>query len=211
MQAQLTDNSWIINESCRLTGGFAFVTWFRTGQFVLTLGGYHPRFAAPAGFPVVPRLGFGWKVSDIISIKGEAYFALTASCVMAGARLDVSIDAGWIWGRLVAGFDALVAWDPFFYEVEIYASVSVGFKIEVRSSTSTTGRTSPVAAGPRSDPKIDGELQRPESARQGGLPTCPQLRCRRRRAACMADALIWRAVCQVGALTHQKCARRCGR
>ena len=131
IQAQLTDNSWIINESCRLTGGFAFVTWFRTGQFVLTLGGYHPRFARPAEFPLVPRLGFAWHVSDIISIKGEAYFALTASCVMAGAKLDVSLDAGWIWGRLVAGFDALVAWDPFHYLVEVYASVTVGFKIEI--------------------------------------------------------------------------------
>ncbi|MDN5859364.1 MAG: hypothetical protein L0H84_12150, partial [Pseudonocardia sp.] len=129
--AQLTDNSWIINDSCRLTGGFAFVTWFRTGQFVLTLGGYHPRFAKPTEFPVVPRLGFAWQVSDLISIKGEAYFALTASCVMAGARLDVSVDAGWLWGRLVASFDALVAWDPFFYLIEIRASVAVGFKIEI--------------------------------------------------------------------------------
>jgi len=107
--AQLTDNSWIINESCRLTGGFAFVTWFRTGQFVLTLGGYHPRFAKPAEFPLVPRLGFVWQVTDILSIKGECYFALTASCVMAGAKLDASLDAGWIWGRLVVGFDALIA------------------------------------------------------------------------------------------------------
>jgi len=129
--AQLTDNSWIINESCRLTGGFAFVTWFRTGQFVLTLGGYHPRFARPAEFPLVPRLGFVWQVSDILSIKGESYFALTASCVMAGAKLDASLDAGWIWGRLVVGFDALVAWDPFHYCIHAYVSVSVGFKIEI--------------------------------------------------------------------------------
>jgi hypothetical protein len=129
--AQLTDNSWIINESCRLTGGFAFVTFFRTGQFVLTLGGYHPRFAKPAEFPLVPRLGFVWQVSDIISVKGEAYFALTASCVMAGAKLDLSLDAGWIWGRLVVGFDALISWDPFHYLIHAYASVTVGFKIEI--------------------------------------------------------------------------------
>ncbi len=90
-----------------------------------------PAVPKPPEFPVVPRLGFVWQVSDIITIKGEAYFALTASCVMAGATLDVSIDAGWIWGRLVAGFDALVAWDPFHYLVQAYASVTVGFKIEI--------------------------------------------------------------------------------
>jgi large repetitive protein len=131
IQAQLTDNSWIINDSCRLTGGFAYVTWFRTGQFVLTLGGYHPRFAKPPEFPAVPRLGFAWQVSDIVAIKGTSYFALTASCVMAGAELDVTLDAGWLWGRLVAGFDALVSWDPFHYLVHAYATVTVGFKIEI--------------------------------------------------------------------------------
>ena len=28
IQAQLTDNSWLLHESVRLTGGFAFVMWF---------------------------------------------------------------------------------------------------------------------------------------------------------------------------------------
>ena len=54
MQAQLTDNSWLLHESVRLTGGFAFVTWFagpNKGQFVLTMGGYHPDFHRD-GYPV---------------------------------------------------------------------------------------------------------------------------------------------------------------
>ena len=71
VQAQLTENSWLINESCRLTGGFAFVMWFKgelAGQFVLSLGGYHPDFDKPAAFPVVPRrrlrLGAGCRRLD---------------------------------------------------------------------------------------------------------------------------------------------------
>lgn len=131
VRAQLTDNSWVIHPSCRLAGGFAWVTWFRTGQFVLTLGGYHPRFAKPAGFPDVPRLSFSWPVSSVISIKGEAYFALTSSCVMAGGRLEISVQAGWLWGRLVAGVDILIAWDPFYYNLHAYVQVTVGFKIEI--------------------------------------------------------------------------------
>ena len=62
VQAQLTDNSWLLHESVRLTGGFAFVVWFKgrnAGQFVLTMGGYHPRFHRD-GYPEVPRLGFHW-------------------------------------------------------------------------------------------------------------------------------------------------------
>ena len=31
VQAQLTDNSWLLYPDVRLTGGFAFVTWF-TGR-----------------------------------------------------------------------------------------------------------------------------------------------------------------------------------
>ena len=78
-----------LTEDCRLTGGFAFFFWFDEGQFVLTLGGYHPSFVRPPEFPVVPRLGFHWAVSDAVVVKGEAYFALTSSCVMAGGRLEV--------------------------------------------------------------------------------------------------------------------------
>ena len=86
VQAQLTDNSWLFYQDCQLTGGFAFFMWFANAQFVLTLGGYHPAFQPPDGFPTVPRLGFHWQVSSLIVIKGESYFALTTSCVMAAAR-----------------------------------------------------------------------------------------------------------------------------
>jgi hypothetical protein len=131
IQAQLTDNSWLLNPSCRLTGGFAFVIWFREGQFVLTLGGYHPRFSKPAKFPDVPRLGFNWSVSDVLAIKGESYFALTATCVMAGGRLEAAFNAGWVWASFAYGMDALVSWDPFFYDVSGFARVSAGVRIKV--------------------------------------------------------------------------------
>ena len=29
VQAQLTENSWLLDPMCRLTGGFAFIVWFR--------------------------------------------------------------------------------------------------------------------------------------------------------------------------------------
>ena len=131
IQAQLTDNSWLLNPSCRLTGGFAFVIWFREGQFVLTLGGYHPRFARPAKFPDVPRLGFNWSVSDALTIKGESYFALTATCVMAGGRLEAAYNAGSVWASFAYGMDALVSWDPFFYDVSGFVRVSAGVRIKI--------------------------------------------------------------------------------
>lgn len=131
IQAQLTDNSWLFYRDCQLTGGFAFFMWFAKAQFVLTLGGYHPAFQVPDGFPTVPRLGFHWQVSSVIVIKGESYFALTTSCVMAGGRLEAVFDAGAVRAWFEAHADLLIAWDPFAYNVDIGISVGVALQITV--------------------------------------------------------------------------------
>ena len=133
IQAQLTDNSWLLYESVRLTGGFAFVTWFKgpnSGQFVLTLGGYHPQFHHD-GYPDVPRLGFRWSVSDAIVIKGENYFALTSEALMAGGMLLASAHFGPAWAEVKFGADGIVYFDPFRFEVDVYASISAGVTIDV--------------------------------------------------------------------------------
>ena len=131
IQAQLTDNSWLLSRDCQLTGGFAFFVWFRRDQFVLTLGGYHPSFVRPPEFPVVPRLGFHWAVSDAVVVKGEAYFALTSSCVMAGGRLEVSYNEGGVYASFVAYADLLVAWDPFALRRAGQRPVTAGFRLRV--------------------------------------------------------------------------------
>ena len=50
IKAALTDNSFLLDKNCHLTGGFALMTWFdpseNAGNFVLTVGGYHPRVQA---------------------------------------------------------------------------------------------------------------------------------------------------------------------
>ena len=126
--AQLTDNSWIVNESVRLTGGFAFVIWFKTGQFVFTIGGYGPAFDKPSYYPDVPRVGFAWTPSSSVVVKGGGYFALTSSCVMAGGELEVSYNSGSVWAKLEVGVHVLVSWDPFFYDFRVYVEISAGVR-----------------------------------------------------------------------------------
>lgn len=128
VQAQLTDNSYIISPTVRLTGGFAFIIWFRTGQFLFTLGGYGPAFAKPSHYPVVPRVGFAWEPSGSVVIKGGGYFCLTSSCVMAGGELEVAYRSGSVWAALEAGIHVLVSWDPFAYDFRFYVSVSAGVR-----------------------------------------------------------------------------------
>jgi hypothetical protein len=133
VQAQLTDNSWLLYPTVRLTGGFAFATWFsgpNLGQFVLTLGGYNPYFHRD-GYPVVPRLGVDWKVSNAIAITGEAYLALTSEAVMAGTRIEASCDFGPAWASLVLGADGIIFFDPFWMSVTVYAAISAGVTVDV--------------------------------------------------------------------------------
>jgi hypothetical protein len=132
IRAQLTDNSWLLYPDVRLTGGFAFVVWWKgpnRGQFVLSLGGYHPNFHRD-GYPEVPRLGLCWQVTPQIVIKGGAYFALTSEALMAGVDIEVSADFGFVWAKIGFGAHGLVYFDPFWFEVSAYARIAAGLKIE---------------------------------------------------------------------------------
>ncbi|HEY1986688.1 MAG TPA: DUF6603 domain-containing protein [Terracidiphilus sp.] len=131
IQAQLTSNSYIFDKDCQLTGGFAYFMWFPQGQFVITIGGYHPHFIKPTQFPDVPRLGFNWGLPIGATIKGENYFALTNTCIMAGGRLELTygISCAYVWFTAFADF--LISWDPFYYEIDLGVSVGATFSIRI--------------------------------------------------------------------------------
>jgi len=134
VQAQLTPNSYILSKDCHLTGGFAFYSWFEgsehNGDFVMTLGGYHPNFKVPAHYPTVPRLGFNWQVSPALSIKGDAYFALTASALMAGGHLEANWQSGSVRAWFKLGADFLIAWKPYHYEISAYVAIGAEVTID---------------------------------------------------------------------------------
>ncbi|WP_214105159.1 DUF6603 domain-containing protein [Acrocarpospora catenulata] len=128
--ARLTPGSFVLSRDCVLTGGFAFASWFgeqHSGDFVLTAGGYHPRFPVPAHYPQVPRLAFNWKVDRSLTLKGTAYYALTPSALMAGG----SLNATWHDGSLKAWFDAsmdfLIGWHPYHYDASFHISVGASY------------------------------------------------------------------------------------
>jgi uncharacterized protein DUF6603 len=128
LQALLTSNSWIINEDCKVTGGFAVFVWFagdHKDDFVITQGGYHPRFRRPDHYPIVPRLGLNWPVNESLSIKGGIYMAVTPSCFMLGAKLEATFHSGRISAWYTAHLDVVVAWSPFHFEAEMGISLRV--------------------------------------------------------------------------------------
>lgn len=134
MEAVLTEESYLFHKSCRLTGGFAFYLWTKgdhKGDFVVTLGGYHPKFVKPAHYPAVPRVGVNWKISDCLSLKGEGYFAVTPRAIMAGGCLNFLFDKGNLQAWFYAGADFLIQWAPFSYDIEIGVRIGAAYTLKI--------------------------------------------------------------------------------
>lgn len=130
VMAQVTKDSYIFSPNCHLTGGAAFYSWFKgehEGDFVMTIGGYHPSFKVPAHYPQVPRVGFSWQVDSTISIKGDMYFALCAHAFMAGGHLEALFENGPLKAWFRAGADFLLTWQPYHYDARMYLDIGASY------------------------------------------------------------------------------------
>ncbi|MFB8761211.1 DUF6603 domain-containing protein [Nocardiopsis alba] len=136
LTAALSDNSWIVHPDCKLTGGAALYVWFpgsvHAGDFVGTIGGYHPDYRPPAHYPQrVPRLGVNWAVSSTVELKGELYVAVTPKVGMVGGRISVDFRSGGLHAWLNAGFDAIVWWAPLYFELNMWVSIGASYTARV--------------------------------------------------------------------------------
>ena len=137
IDGQLTPASFILDPNCHLTGGFALYTWFGDsvpelkGDWVFTVGGYHRAFKPPPQYPNPPRLGISWQFDKAISIKGEAYFAITPKICMDGGRWDVSLQLGPLGAYYSAFVDFLISFKPFYFIADGGISVGVSFTMDL--------------------------------------------------------------------------------
>lgn len=94
-------------------------------MFALSIGGMHPSYKKPSGFPTLNRVAISLSSGNNPRLRLEAYLALTSNTVQLGARLDLYAAAGnWnLSGTL--GFDALIQFSPFYFIVDIYGSVAL--------------------------------------------------------------------------------------
>lgn len=130
VQAQLTNDSYLFSRDCHLTGGFAFASWLKgehAGDFVITLGGYHPDFKVPSHYPQVPRVGFNWAISTELTVKGGGYYALAPHAIMAGGFLNALFQTTNLkaWFNMNANF--LLMWKPFHYDAQL--SIDIGAEV----------------------------------------------------------------------------------
>ena len=110
-----------------LTGDVALrMSWGTKPAFLLSAGGFHPRFQPPAGFPELRRIGASL-VRGGLTLRLEAYLALTSNTFQLGAHVDVGYSGFGFVVHGTCGFDALVQFSPFHFEVDIDASVSISW------------------------------------------------------------------------------------
>ncbi|WP_337041837.1 DUF6603 domain-containing protein [Emticicia sp. 17c] len=151
VEAKLTPASYLLSSACVLTGGFAFYLWTapneHEGDFVITLGGYHPNFKPPLWYPKVPRLGFNWIITSQVTMKGGMYFALTPTCIMAGGSLEAMFSTGNLKAWFTMGVDFLIAWKPYHYEAHLYVSFGVSYTFRLNLLFTSVTKTISVSIG----------------------------------------------------------------
>jgi hypothetical protein len=102
------------------------VAWGDDANFVVSVGGFHPAFnPPPLPFPEPKRIAISILNTSLAKIRVEGYFAVTSNTVQFGARAELyfGVSAFNIDGHLA--FDALFQFSPFYFIIQISASLSV--------------------------------------------------------------------------------------
>lgn len=109
-----------------LSGDMALrIGWGAEPRFLLSVGGWNPRYPVTEAMPALRRLTLELSGSKNPKLRFEAYFAITSNSVQFGARAELVVSAfGFtLEGRL--GLDALIRFDPFGIVVDIAAALVV--------------------------------------------------------------------------------------
>jgi hypothetical protein len=130
VEGRLTPASFLFSGLCHISGGFAFYIWYSgdyAGEFVVSIGGYNPRFKKPDYYPLVPRVQMIYEIGCLV-MKGQAYFALLPHALMAGLEMEATWKAGPISAWFNADMDFLLGWRPFYYEGDAFIHLGASFK-----------------------------------------------------------------------------------
>jgi len=109
-----------------LSGDMALRADFADAQaFLMSVGGFHPRFDPPGDFPSLRPVTFGISAGSVLRIDFQSYFAITSNSVQCGAdfTLDADVMGFGVYGS--CGFDALIQFSPFMIITSVHFEVSI--------------------------------------------------------------------------------------
>jgi Family of unknown function (DUF6603) len=112
-----------------LSGDMALrLNWGDNPDFAVSLGGFHPRYQPPPGFPALRRMTVSIGAGDFVQLSCTSYMAVTSNSYQFGAAVQLSASAGGFSVHGHVGFDALFMFNPFSFDVEFSAGVDVQYQ-----------------------------------------------------------------------------------
>ncbi len=109
-----------------LSGDMALrLGWGDDPEFLLAIGGFHPKFTPPLGFPTLQRLQL--TAGDNPQLRLQAYLAITSNTAQIGARADLAYHGGGFTISAQVSFDALFVFTPFQFDVDLSASAAISW------------------------------------------------------------------------------------
>jgi hypothetical protein len=94
-------------------------------DFVLSIGGFNPRFAPPAGVPPLERVAIALSSGTNPRLTCDAYFAITSNTIQFGARAQLYAEAYHFSISGDVGYDVLIARAPLHFIADFHASVQL--------------------------------------------------------------------------------------
>ncbi len=112
-----------------VSGDFGLLLRFGSSpEVAFSAGGFHPRFQPPPELAKLRRVSIDMSPPAVLTLRAEAYLALTTNTFQLGTHIEVGADLGPIGAHGFLDFDALVRFQPqFTFEVDLGAGVSIEF------------------------------------------------------------------------------------
>jgi hypothetical protein len=109
-----------------ITGSAALRAGFGQGPgFVLAVGGFNPRFAAPTTVPALKRVAIALSSGNNPRLTCEAYFAITSNTVQFGVDASLYAAAAGFSVEGNVGFDVLVQLAPLHFLADFHAKLQL--------------------------------------------------------------------------------------
>jgi hypothetical protein len=112
-----------------VSGDFGVLLRFGSSpEIAFSAGGFHPRFQPPPELAKLRRVTVDMSPPAVLTMRAEAYLALTTNTFQLGTHIELGADLGPIGAHGFLDFDALVHFQPqFTFEIDLGAGVAIEF------------------------------------------------------------------------------------
>lgn len=126
-----------------ITGDMAMrLGWKADREFLISIGGFHPAYTPPPGFPTLSRLAISLSSGDNPTFSLQCYFAVTSNTLQFGAKAQLAVDAGPASLAGMMSFDVLIHLNPFGFEFDFAASLTIKVDGQELLGISVSGKIS---------------------------------------------------------------------